>query len=127
MNALQDLQKMVLNDLTSFRFNYFPGKTDDFVYRGFNLKRGGNFEEMRYKVNSLSFFDDFIFAGNVGGEKPSDYAKSVNLYNLLFQKENLKAIAHGFDVEPDLDSDGRPLKSQPKFERFLDEVVKNAA
>ncbi len=127
MNALNSLQKLVLNDLSSFRYNYFPGQTESFPYKGFNLKRSGNFEETRYKVKSLDFFDSFLFAGNVGGEKPSDYAKSVHLHNLLKQREKVKAIAHGFDVEAVLDSDKRPSKDQPKFVRFLEEVVRNAA
>ena len=127
MNTLSSLQKLVLNDLSSFRYNYFPGQTKSFIYKGFNPKRGGNFEETRYKVQSLNFFDSFLFAGNVGGEKPSDYAKSVHLHNLLLQKEGIKAIAHGFDIESLFDSGKRISKEQPNFINFLEGVVKNAA
>lgn len=125
MNALDKLQKLVSNDLKTFRFNYFPN-SESFLYNGFNHKRGGNFEEKRYKFSSLDCFNDFIFAGNIGGEKPSDYAKSVHLYNLLFQKEGIKCFAHGFDVNPVFGTDNRPTKDQCNFENFLDEVVKNS-
>lgn len=124
-NVLHELQGCVTNPLHVFRYPYFQGM-EGFTHKGHNPKRGGDFEETRYRVSSLDFFNGFLFAGNVGGEMPSDYAKSVHFHNAVFQNEGVRAVAHGFDVEPVLGADKRPLREQPNFVRFLDAIVRNA-
>lgn len=126
MNALHELQRLVTNDLRMFRYNYFPGRTAEIMHSGFNHKRGGKFEEIRYRLDSLDFFDGYMIIGNVGGEKPSDYAKSVHYHNLIMQGEGVKGIAYGFDVEPVFGEDGRPAASQHNFSAFMDAVMRNS-
>src|SRR3989338_197050 len=125
MKTLDEIQQLVVNDLKVFRHGYFSGM-ESFFYRGSSPKRGGNFEETRYRVPSLSFFDGFQLAGNVGGERPSDYARSLHLHNVALQKERVRAVAFGFDIEPLTDTNGRPSETQPNFKRFMDTVVRYA-
>ncbi len=123
MTTVSELQRCVTNDLRIFRHPYFDGM-EDFDYETDNPKVG-HIKEQRYKIHDAGFFRSYLFAGNVGGERPSDYARSVHYHNFILQAEGVKAVAFGFDVEPKL-TDGRPDPLyQPKLEQFLDTVLKN--
>lgn len=115
MAVIEELQKHVTNQLNVTRFKYLPN-SEPFAYKGVNPKRGGAFEETRYRV-PLDAFAGMRFAGNVGGEKPSDYARSVHFHNLILQAEKVNGVAFGFDVDP---------ASPGNFEHFLDTVMQNA-
>lgn len=125
MNALHEIQKHVANDLCVARHKYFSGM-EEFLYTGSNPKRGGRFEETRYRVPSLDFFDGYLLAGNAGGERPSDYARSVHYHNLILQAEGVKGVACGFDVEPSMGADRRPAAEQPDFCNFMDAVLRHS-
>lgn len=118
MAKLDKIQALVDNNLTVFREPFF-GEMQEFDYKGTNPKLGA-VQEKRYRTMSLTHFDTFSYGGIIGGEKPSDYAASITLWNTLFKVQKTPAVFFGFDLPPKLDGDQRISKNQPQFTQFIE-------